>query len=456
MEAYNSGGSSPFGEDMTLRCRKLFPYTLYSDNFLPSYGAVFEWRRDSLNSPIIASTPTYAAPDSGTYYLTVNYGNGCQVTDDIHLSYEPDLDTTYIRAAICEGSYYTKDGFNENREGVFYRNASNIDGCDSVIELTLEFTDLLTDTLSAVICQGNTYDSNGFNENKAGVYQLLTQSADGICDSLVTLFLSENPTDNTPFSQTICEGELYDFYGQNVSDSGTYQHFLLNQYGCDSILELNLIIIPAIRTPLTAFTCQDTPYPFAGKELTEEGVYRDTLQASQGCDSIVELTLSIDPLIVDFEITTKGFLCEDKYVELTVEIESFDYQWSTGETSQTIRVSEEGFYSVEVTAGLCQAEKEIEVACPCKLLLHNVFTPNNDGANDVYLPEARFELHSFSMIIYNRWGRVVYQTNTFSPWDGTVDGKPASDGVYYCVVEYYNKMYPTKKCVANSSVTIFR
>ena len=506
METYNAGGSTYFGEDRIVPCLNGFPYTLYSDNFLPSYGATFEWRKDNLTSAIIASTPVYAVMDSGTYYLTVNYGNACMVTDDIHfsiisidsireticygetysgwnlvnldsaglyishyisstgcdslvyltLSIHPQVDTTRINTYICKGEVYDPNGFNETAEGFYIRTTPNINGCDSVITLNLSYyPDIDTTFIHANICQGSYYTQNGFNENQAGIHCLTVQSIKG-CDSLTVLNLTVNPVDNTTLNATICDGNVYVFFGQNLTTAGTYTHTLSNQYGCDSIIELILSINHVFITPIVASICQDMPYSFAGKYLSTAGIYRDTLQTLHGCDSIIELTLSIDSLIPDFEITTTGILCEDKHVELMANVNDVNYQWSTGETTQSISVSEEGLYSVHIEAGLCQTDKDIEVTCPCKMLLFNIFTPNGDGFNDTYIPEITFELHSFSMVIYDRWGSVAYKTNNFIPWDGKVNGKEASAGVYYCVVEYSNKNAPDKKCIAQSSITLVR
>ena len=388
---------------------------------------------------------------AGTYYRTTQKTNGCDSVIMLNLSHYPIIDTTRINAVVCKGNSYTQNGFNESQAGTYYRTAQSINGCDSVIKLTLA-ADLFTDTINAAICQGDTYNLNGFNENQTGIYQQNLKTAEG-CDSSIVLNLTVNPVHNTTIYDTItCEGS-YNFFGQNLTDAGTYTHTLTNQYGCDSIIELVLSITPIVITPITASICQDTFYYFGGKNLTVEGIYYDTVQAIFGCDSIVELTLNID-LIPDFEITTKGFLCNDNEVELTAKIDDVSYQWNTGETSQRIYVLEEGTYLVEVAAGLCKASKEIEVFCPCKMRLPNLFTPKN--GEYVYIPEATFELHSFSMIIYNRWGGVVFQTNQFTHWNGKTKGQDVPAGVYYCVIEYSSKTHPEKKCTAQSSITVLR
>jgi gliding motility-associated-like protein len=61
----------------------------------------------------------------------------------------------------------------------------------------------------------------------------------------------------------------------------------------------------------------------------------------------------------------------------------------------------------------------------------NVFSPNADGIND--LAETNFNsLTEIDFKIYDRWGRLMFQTNSKTVyWDGLRNGKQAPDGVYY-------------------------
>ena len=73
--------------------------------------------------------------------------------------------------------------------------------------------------------------------------------------------------------------------------------------------------------------------------------------------------------------------------------------------------------------------------------LPNVFTPNNDGANDLYTPilPIRF-IAEVDMKIFNRWGALVFETNDpMLNWDGTsgLTGKELEEGVYYYVCYVY-------------------
>jgi gliding motility-associated-like protein len=62
----------------------------------------------------------------------------------------------------------------------------------------------------------------------------------------------------------------------------------------------------------------------------------------------------------------------------------------------------------------------------------NVFTPNGDGINDAFRPVRTdgYTIRDFSII--NRWGEVVFRAiDSPNPWNGTVLGTPAAEGVYF-------------------------
>ena len=66
----------------------------------------------------------------------------------------------------------------------------------------------------------------------------------------------------------------------------------------------------------------------------------------------------------------------------------------------------------------------------------NIFTPNNDGANDIFTFEFQSaSIAEFNCVIVNRWGVVMAELNDITQgWDGTdPNGDPAADGTYFYV-----------------------
>lgn len=68
-----------------------------------------------------------------------------------------------------------------------------------------------------------------------------------------------------------------------------------------------------------------------------------------------------------------------------------------------------------------------------KLIFPNAFSPNDDEKNPTFKPKEYQSLVEFHAYIFNRWGQKLYEwTNPDGDgWDGTYNGKPVKDGVYF-------------------------
>ncbi|MCZ4222628.1 putative Ig domain-containing protein [Pedobacter rhodius] len=70
-----------------------------------------------------------------------------------------------------------------------------------------------------------------------------------------------------------------------------------------------------------------------------------------------------------------------------------------------------------------------------EIFIPNVFSPNNDGKNDIFLVYGT-AIASVNMNIYTQWGQLIYQVNsTTTGWDGTYKGIAQPNGVYVYVIE---------------------
>lgn len=88
-----------------------------------------------------------------------------------------------------------------------------------------------------------------------------------------------------------------------------------------------------------------------------------------------------------------------------------------------------GYYYIDMVSLI-----ELEINSDCEYLVPNVFTPNNDGNNDVWVYNSGAES---DLYILNRWGEVVYHRKGLSfIWDG----EDCSDGVYYYKLQYQDEV----------------
>jgi len=71
-----------------------------------------------------------------------------------------------------------------------------------------------------------------------------------------------------------------------------------------------------------------------------------------------------------------------------------------------------------------------------ELYPYNVITPNGDGMNDVFVIENIEHYPNAELTVFNRWGRLVYQTTGYqNNWGGKVNGNILSNGTYFYVLE---------------------
>lgn len=95
--------------------------------------------------------------------------------------------------------------------------------------------------VSASICPGSSYSFKGQNLTTPGIYRDTLNNAGG-CDSVVTLTLTLKPNTNDTLSFVICEGDSFKFNNIYYKQTGFYSGNFTNIYGCDSIKTINLTV----------------------------------------------------------------------------------------------------------------------------------------------------------------------------------------------------------------------
>jgi gliding motility-associated-like protein len=145
-------------------------------------------------------------------------------------------------------------------------------------------------------------------------------------------------------------------------------------------------------------------------------------------------------------------LCAGGEVILSAPINRFyEYLWSTGERTSSITVRDAGIYSVKISLPICSSTKDEVMIdyfdCAVVLEMPNVFTPNGDGYNALFKPIRFNYLESGTIQIFNRWGKLVFEGDLFTGWNGFIGNEEATTGVYYweCFYTDKNKETNTQK-----------
>jgi gliding motility-associated-like protein len=99
-----------------------------------------------------------------------------------------------------------------------------------------------------------------------------------------------------------------------------------------------------------------------------------------------------------------------------------------------------------------------EAALNARIFIPNAFTPNGDGVNDFFkisIPEH--EKGTFSLQIINRGGQLVHAKKEYTgqTWDGTQNGKPLPEGVYFVILTK-TRQNSTQPEVIRQELTILR
>jgi len=217
-------------------------------------------------------------------------------------------DDTSLGARICQGDSYYFNGDELYEAGIYSDTLSTMNGCDSIITLQLEVVPNPETDIHASICAEDFFLFHGTNYYDSGTYDDVLISQYG-CDSTVTLYLTVKEPIETILEPTICFGTSYQTGSFTFDTAGDYVEVLEAEDGCDSTVYISLEILPENETYLTERICFGTSYTVGTSTYNASGNYTDVLSSYLNCDSTVYLNLTVDD-----EITTNmtGQICSDE------------------------------------------------------------------------------------------------------------------------------------------------
>ncbi len=210
-------------------------------------------------------------------------------------------------------------------------------------------------------------------------------------------------------------GEIAPVLSQNYGE-GEYQVRLISDGSC-LLTQVYDYRIPVFENITNISLCHDETFQLGTTTISESGNYVETLQTSNNCDSIVDITVTVLPELMD---TVVAKIFEGETFE-GVENNSFDAA---------------GTYNVNLMNALgCDSLVQVELDF-YTVYIPNVFTPNGDGSNDQFIILGGSDLVEIKTLnIYDRWGQQVYSgsyenINNNVGWDGTLNGTGVEQGIY--------------------------
>lgn len=196
---------------------------------------------------------------------------------------------------------------------------------------------------------------------------------------------------------------------------------------------------------LTDVVCANEYYNFNGRMLHTAGTYYDSIPVSGRCDSIVILDLIVlPPPEVHLYSSPELPLCQGDSVLFSVVGSSTGYHryaWFNNSgpigygTQKWVHLPNlaNDIFVVATSENNCQdtATSLLMADACCTIFTPNAFSPNNDGLNDFFGCESHANFSKFYMAIFNKWGQKVYESfNRNKKWDGSFNGIPLDVGTY--------------------------
>lgn len=134
------------------------------------------------------------------------------------------------------------------------------------------------------------------------------------------------------------------------------------------------------------------------------------------------------------------------------------HKWSTGASTPTLTVKQEGVYKVTVTNLFkCVGSDSTQIVEKCKprIFVPTAFSPNGDGKNEFFKVFGNKFVKNFKLMIFNRWGEIIFyledidgnqvfetgsnDSNKVYTWDGQYRNEEMPVGPYPFIITYEGK-----------------
>lgn len=487
---------------------------IYKDTFLTSTGCdsiqiidltVSKYKELTIDTAICEDDTYLGRNVAGVFRDTFKLTSSCDSIRILKLAIipknYPDVNTT-----VCEG--ISIEG--HSTSGIYIDTLISSKGCDSIRKLNLTVIPSARTSITQTLCSGKIY----YKYKKEGVYIDTFKGFNG-CDSIRTLTLHIIPKPIKHIYTCINPGGIQYFFSQLITKEGIYVDSTAFKDDCDTIFVNHVkLITPVVSKDIKYYVACKYLALGNGRIFFKDTIFPDTIRSFQGCDSIyimsnvrVKKVTYLEPIKKEFcdtfvfkgnkykiplsffdtiksieppycdsivwkiyfekleipkisilspmgNIVTKG-----EKLNLSVEGNSTRVRWFNSDTTRTISIVPYYNYTYGVRGwneSNCQdtASIYIEVEERVDLDIPRAFSPNGDGNNDEFTPNANGKYEILLFEIFNRWGEKVFEGTTLNTkWDGTYKGEPQPSEIYV-----YNIIYKKNRKIfeRKGSVSLLR
>jgi len=374
--------------------------------------------------------------------------------------------------AICPGeTYRLPSGQQVSMEGTYLDTLIAANFCDSIVITNLSIKDSITNFMNYFGCLGDGFEITvgnvTYNENNPIGDETLV-SSEG-CDSTVFVDLVFAASTSSVFQESICEGDDIEFLiASEIFDQNRLEGTVVleNAKGCDSIVEVMIILETDFMETEEYVKCGDEPITIRDKVYMEPG--SDTLffLNNGGCDSIYIINIeSFDPIPTPPIRNSLEIYFDEEY-EITIPIgDNYSILWEPSNivscsTCNTTTILSDGSsdtlsYTI-FDENLCSRTFDINLTYLCHVYLPNAISIQNKGSvNSLFGPMRNRNCDisdEYEMSIFDRWGNLLFYSDDPSmKWDGQFNKKSVNLGVY---VYYITYLYNGKRVKKFGDITV--
>jgi len=390
-------------------------------------------------------THTYDRPGAYTVKFILSDPDDCNPVDSAFITvnvYEPEQ--AAVDKVLCEEEAVEIGGRVFDQAGTYTILLQTGTGCDSTVTLTLSYLPVSRTAFTKEICFGSTYVFNGKELFQSGIYSDTLLNVQG-CDSIIVLTLNVKAELITRIEKEICAGHFFEVGPERFTETGQYQVRLKTPDGCDSLVVLGLKVLDKLEATLIADICKGDIFRFNGNEYTAAGTYYTEISGTD-CDTSYTIRLNVLPLPVVNISVSKNPVEKGEELELLLDADTYPgIHWEPEEVIKRNGISpayaaitQATWFRVTITdINGCSGTDSVlvnilEPDCDAaNVFIPNAFTPNGDGINDVLRVRSAFPLDDLYFIVYDRWGQKVFETAVQEQgWDGSWKNNAAAAGSY--------------------------
>ena len=275
--------------------------------------------------------------------------------------------------------------------------------------------------VSLEVCEGETVEYHGTTLEEDDHQEFMLQDSNG-CDSIVSVTVLGLPNSNEEITLEVCEGSMIDYDGTLLAIGDIEVFTYHGSQGCDSIVTVTVVGLPSSEEMLTLQICEGNSLDYQGIPLEVGDTHQFAFSNNSGCDSIIHVTVEGLP-------TTHQELTLETCTGVPLTYEGI--QLFSGDKYTFAFENSYGCDST-ITVNVREKQRITNTGVP------NIFSPNNDGVNDCFRSYFADDLifQAYKLQIFNRWGGLVFSTtDPYLCWDGSFKGQPLKSGVYVWFIE---------------------